>query len=481
MNSSFFEKVKQKLNIFFKNLKNLNQRDKYKWISLISVGLVLIVGIFYYAHYKNVKEELNSKAYDVYIGNSKIGVVKDQKKVEKVMNEIETNLSKQYGLEVSVDQNMRFVETNLSDDSLTLESQLKEKIKSNLSFNVFAYAINVNGKDLGAVKTKENAENIINEIKKPYIEESKKEDSKIENIAIAEDVKIIKKKVSIKDIKKPDELMVFLQKGTTEEKTHIVEEGENYWTIAHDYNLTVEELEEANPDKDHELIHPGDEISLVVPKPYLTVETTETTTFSEDIDYEVEYEYSASMYEDQTSVKRSGKEGKKEVVAKVKKQNGIEVAKEIIKESIVSSPVSKIVIKGTKDVPPTRASGVFIRPTRGRLSSPFGYRWGRHHDGIDLASSIGTPIKAADGGVVTYSGWKGSYGYLVEIDHGGGFKTKYGHCSKIYVKKGEKIYKGQTIAAVGNTGNSTGPHVHFEVLKYGKPQNPYNYINKKYR
>jgi len=94
---------------------------------------------------------------------------------------------------------------------------------------------------------------------------------------------------------------------------------------------------------------------------------------------------------------------------------------------------------------------------------------------------VGTPIKASDGGVVTFAGYKGSYGYMVEIDHGSGFKTRYAHCSKLYVKKGQRVHKDYTIAAVGNTGRSTGPHVHFEVLKYGKNKNPYGYIGKKYR
>lgn len=98
------------------------------------------------------------------------------------------------------------------------------------------------------------------------------------------------------------------------------------------------------------------------------------------------------------------------------------------------------------------------------------------HYGIDIASKTGTPIYAADGGKVVYAGYKGNYGYLVEIDHGNGFKTRYAHCSKILVKVGDKVYKGQHIANVGNTGRSTGPHLHFEVLKNGKNQNPANYV-----
>jgi len=100
---------------------------------------------------------------------------------------------------------------------------------------------------------------------------------------------------------------------------------------------------------------------------------------------------------------------------------------------------------------------------------------------MDIGARIGTPIKAADGGSVIYAGWYGDYGYMVEIDHGGGFTTRYAHNSQIYVSVGEKVYQGKTIASVGNTGWSTGPHVHFEVRKYGSTVNPQSYIGIQYR
>ena len=98
------------------------------------------------------------------------------------------------------------------------------------------------------------------------------------------------------------------------------------------------------------------------------------------------------------------------------------------------------------------------------------------HRGLDIAARTGTPIKAADGGKVIFAGRKGAYGNLVEIDHGNGYVTRYGHCSTINVKVGERVYKGQVVAKVGNTGRSTGSHLHFEVLKNGRNQNPAGYV-----
>ena len=106
-----------------------------------------------------------------------------------------------------------------------------------------------------------------------------------------------------------------------------------------------------------------------------------------------------------------------------------------------------------------------IRPVTGTITSRFGARGRSTHTGLDIANSTGTPIVAAATGTVTYSGWKGSYGNLVIITHANGVQTYYAHCSKLYVTAGTSVSQGQTIATVGSTGNSTGPHLHFEIRK----------------
>ncbi|MBI2267177.1 MAG: M23 family metallopeptidase [Armatimonadetes bacterium] len=114
----------------------------------------------------------------------------------------------------------------------------------------------------------------------------------------------------------------------------------------------------------------------------------------------------------------------------------------------------------------------FMRPTGGLLTSRYGYRWGRLHRGVDLASRSGTMIRASRGGVVSYSGWMSGYGNLVEINHKDGYSTRYAHNSANLVRKGDLVRAGQPIARVGSTGRSTAPHVHFEVLKNGRSLNP---------
>jgi murein DD-endopeptidase MepM/ murein hydrolase activator NlpD len=117
-----------------------------------------------------------------------------------------------------------------------------------------------------------------------------------------------------------------------------------------------------------------------------------------------------------------------------------------------------------------------IWPASGSISSKFGRRWGRQHEGIDIAASTGTNVYAFMNGKVTFSGTQGGYGKLVIIDHGNGIKSYYGHNSKLLAKVGQTVSKGTHIAEVGNTGNSTGPHLHFEIRKNGTPVNPYTYL-----
>lgn len=120
-----------------------------------------------------------------------------------------------------------------------------------------------------------------------------------------------------------------------------------------------------------------------------------------------------------------------------------------------------------------------IQPVSGRISSRFGVRSSIRssaHTGLDIATSKGTPIKAASSGTVTFAGWKGAYGNLIVITHADGVQTYYGHCNSIYVSAGTYVEQGQTIGEVGTTGNSTGPHLHLEVRVNGVAYNPQNYL-----
>jgi murein DD-endopeptidase MepM/ murein hydrolase activator NlpD len=139
----------------------------------------------------------------------------------------------------------------------------------------------------------------------------------------------------------------------------------------------------------------------------------------------------------------------------------------------IRSAQSTAVVPGPTGAP--SAAG-FIWPVHGVLTSGFGYRWGRMHEGIDLAVSSGTPVVAAASGTVIVAGWMGGYGNLVVVDHGGGVSTAYGHNTIVTVGVGQHVAQGQLISYSGSTGHSTGPHVHFEVRINGSPVDPMGYL-----
>jgi len=131
---------------------------------------------------------------------------------------------------------------------------------------------------------------------------------------------------------------------------------------------------------------------------------------------------------------------------------------------------------GAVPLDPTISAQGMIYPVNGALTSGFGPRWGRMHEGLDIAVPTGTPVAAAASGVVLSAGWGGGYGNLVVVDHGGGVATAYAHNSSINVTSGQRVERGTILALAGSTGRSTGPHVHFEVRVNGTATDPIPYL-----
>lgn len=139
-------------------------------------------------------------------------------------------------------------------------------------------------------------------------------------------------------------------------------------------------------------------------------------------------------------------------------------------------PVSTKPNRGFSGLLTGKTSFLMIPVQNSFISSRFGIRNGRQHSGTDFAAAMGTNIVASAAGQVINSGWTGGYGNMIMIDHGNGLKTLYGHCSKLFVKNGDWVRQGETIGKVGNTGHSTGPHLHYEVITDGVPHNPERYL-----
>ncbi len=201
------------------------------------------------------------------------------------------------------------------------------------------------------------------------------------------------------------------------------------------------------------------------------------TSVKKEIPFNVETQQDSTLYIGETITVNEGRVGSAEVKSETVYKNGSPESSRILSESIVAEPVSRVIRVGTKTKDVLKSG--LLYPLTGILSSPFGERWGRNHEGIDIAVSEGTVVKAAECGTVSFAGDGGTYGKLVKIDHGNGVVTAYAHLSQINVSVGQSVNSNTQIALSGNTGRSTGPHLHFEVVKNGTPLDPSLYLKKR--
>lgn len=269
-----------------------------------------------------------------------------------------------------------------------------------------------------------------------------------------------------------DEAFKLLLTGGKEEAVYVAEETESLESVAKKFNMTVDEIKALNADWEDPL-HKGSKITVLKPAPMITVTLEQEKKAQSAVAFKTVEKEDPNQVKSVRKVVRAGKAGTMETTTRVESENGKVTASVTEASRLIQEPVDEIVAVGTKE---GLATGSFMTPTVGRLSSPFGPRWGRFHYGIDLANATGTDVVAADGGVVTRAGMAGSYGNLIIIDHQNGTSTRYAHLSAFNVKAGDVVQKGQSIGKIGSTGRSTGPHLHFEVRVGGVAKNPLEFI-----
>lgn len=300
----------------------------------------------------------------------------------------------------------------------------------------------------------------------------------LKGMFFGEKVEIAEAYVSKSLVTSVEEAADQITKESAKNEIYEVQAGDTLSTIANGHGLYVKDVLKLNSGlSENTVLNIGDEIIITVPQPELTVVTVEQTTYQEEYYGEVEYVYNDSWYTTRSEVLREAEPGYHKITALVTNHNGAEESREVIHEEVIKEPVCKKIEVGTQ-TPPT-----YIKPlSGGRQTSGFGKRRAptkgasTNHKAIDWATPTGTAIWASSGGTVSVAGWQSGYGYVVYINHPDGNQTRYGHLSKILVSTGQKVKQGQKIALSGNTGRSTGPHLHFELRVNGTPVNPYNYF-----
>jgi murein DD-endopeptidase MepM/ murein hydrolase activator NlpD len=291
----------------------------------------------------------------------------------------------------------------------------------------------------------------------------------------------------------PAQLEQTLKSSKTNPVYYTVKSGDNLTRIARQNGLTLAQLRELNPAfSASDVLHIDDKLLIKQSSALLQVRTYRKETYTQTIPFETKVFFDRNHFSDEQRLVKRGINGKETVTAEIEYTDGVETGRKIISSTVIQKPVTQKIQVGTLNGSRPQGNGIatgkFVWPLPGitTITSHFGPRWGTVHQGLDISgyNAYGKRIVAADGGVVYAvnatnswgTGMFAGYGYALIIDHGNGYRTLYAHCSQVIVKPGQRVSKGQTIAYVGNTGNSTGPHLHFEVRRNNKRVNPLPYL-----
>ena len=406
-----------------------------------------------------------------------IGAVESQSTAEAARSRLEHITTRTLGETFTIDDSLiQYSSSLLRRQDVVDEDTFEEDLSEEIGLVTPAYCLYVDGERIGATPYEGALEELMEQMKAAVT------NADTVSCSFAEEVEIKEEYVSTDEIMNLGYLAEILYSTKTAEVTYEVKKGDTWSEIAEDHGLTSKELLALNPGYDTNKLQIGEVLTLSASVPYLTMTVVQRERYVDEVMYDIEYTDTANLYKGDYKITSAGQYGAADVVATVTYVNGEETERTVLSSVTLREPVTEQRLRGTKERPTWHPTGTFRWPVSGRITSYFGGRkspggiGSTNHKGIDIAAPRGTPVYAADGGTVTYAGWMSGYGYLVRIDHGNGYVTYYGHNSSLTVSVGQHVYKGQQIARVGSTGNSTGNHCHFEVRYNGVAKNPLNYL-----
>lgn len=459
---------------FLQEHSRLVRRVDHTLAKFRSFNPVLFLAIAAVVGVTSVVNTVYVPSYQVSIDGTPIGVVSSQEEFEDAVSRVEARASSILGYSYQMDGEITYDLALSKRDTVPSATSLEPYLLDRIGDVMKSYVLSVNGQVIGAAADRATLSAMLDSIKAAYETENTISSSFTDTVNIT-------REYTSTDVEQDISAMqAVLTANTNGQTTYEVQAGDTFMALALDNGMTMRELEALNPDVDINKLMIGQVLNIREEIPFLSVQTVDSVTYTEAIPAPVRQVEDNTMYQGESKVLSAGAEGSQQVSANVTYVNGRETGREITSATVLTEPTEKVVAVGTKERPSWMPKGYFIWPVSGRVTSGYGYRsiFGSYsfHRGIDIAVPYGTRVAAADGGTVIYSGWQGTYGKLVIIDHGNGKQTYYGHNSSLLVSVGDKVYQGQTIAKAGSTGRSTGTHCHFEVHVNGSVVNPYNYL-----
>ncbi len=460
------------------------------------VLILLFFGLFITSYSVNAKNDVAfAEVYHVYVDGEYIGTVDDKDVVDDVVTNKEAEFkAEDPDITGMVSNDIELVseyvfEKPATDSDSNIEQQLNEMITVKASVP----AITINGEPKYLFNTRDEAEQTLEIVANQYtggealppdgqsteelVSSLQVGESKITNVSFDQDVQVETVFLEPTKIFTVDEAVQSLSGVDSPTELYTVKEGEDFSEIALKFGLSDEDLLAVNPGLVKEQLTAGQQISIYTKSNPVQVNVERVTKKQEMVPFSQTNVEDPMMIKGQIADVQFGVDGSKEVVEKSTIINGQTVTTEPILETMIVSPIDQITKTGTLVLPDV-GTGQFLWPTNGGyVSSVQGQRWGAAHKGIDIARPSNYNIKASDTGVVKYAGWSDSgYGNMVEIDHQNGFSTLYGHLDSVNVQVGQVVQKGVVIGLMGNTGDSTGTHLHFELHKNGEVVNPLDYV-----
>ena len=380
----------------------------------------------------------------------------------------------------------------VNKEDLLDETAVCDKILRNSSDSIAQVsALYIDGKFEGALASRDELDGLLNEILFSYCStDGGDRASFLANVQVENGLYPISSVVTAADMRQK------LTATTVADEYYEVVQGDTPIGIARAHQMTLSELQSLNETPLSELMYIGKKVQVQKAVPYLQVQVKRTVQYTETINFSIVEQEDSSLYKGVSKTKTAGKTGERIVTAEVTLVDGVEQSRTVLDSVVTKQPVDQVVLVGTKARP--SGSGSIYTPNTGIVNGDgqshgrFVYpvpavtriyqKFHRGHSGVDFSSGsvpiMNQKIVAVDGGTVVEvnTNKNAGYGLYVVIDHGNGLRTLYAHCNSLSVVKGQKVSQGQEIARVGRTGNSTGPHLHFEVRVNGRCVDPEPYF-----
>ena len=497
--------------------------DRFKKNIPIIISLLVALIFILATGFITPKEESIKEVYNVYLDGNLIGAIKSKSALERYIDKEQKELKEEFDVDKVYKPNGLDIQKCLTYNGKILsEKEIYKKIKKKKSFTIKGYTATIKYSDGTEKKVnflkKKMFDEAVNKVLNVFVNKTEVDNYKndtqkeiettgsiIEKIYISEDVTISENYVSTDELIFTDvtNLTKYLLFGSLDkDEEYTVKPGDTIETVAFNNRLGVEEFLIVNPEftSANNLLSVGQKVSIALIDPMFKIVVQKHVVEDIDKPFETVYKDDSSMYTGTTKTETEGVNGVQRITEKVQYINGEAQPTVITNAVVITEPINKVVLKGTKQRSNTEVytgpivaadvSGSWGWPTisKYKVTSKFGYRWGRLHAGIDISGSgFGSPIFSIGSGTVIkitsgcadngYYGNScgGQLGNAVYVQYSGGVMVKYAHLrSNIPVYVGQTVSKGQVIGYMGNSGSSTGTHLHFEVRVNGSPVNPYS-------